>query len=285
MLVVENRIQNEEAVTANRNVNIDEFIWPHGITPPLHHARKRRFRKRVNKRMIESVEEEVERLLAADNLASKVNYEVLENVNPDLSDSEFIEREEPLEAAGHLGSEAGDVATPGLDAADEDGEEGEGEEAEPEGDIDEELAAELDLALGDEEEGEEDEDDEEEEEESDEDEDDEDAQGRKLLNEEIRDLEAAVAKKQHEVAISANPLIKKRFEDALKKLSADLEMKRAQRDEMKERQRRKKEGIAVEDPDTDAEVCPNDEVEARDNAAQGDADLFGSDDPNAMDIG
>ena len=62
-------------------------------------------------------------------------------------------------------------------------------------------------------------------------------------------------------------------------------MKRAQRDEMKERQRRKKEGIAVEDPDTDAEVCPNDEVEARDNAAQGDADLFGSDDPNAMDIG
>lgn len=175
--------------------------------------------------MIESVEEEVERLLAADNLASKVNYgecqlaccvrltdcfvtEVLENVNPDLSDSEFIEREEPLEAAGHLGSEAGDVATPGLDAADEDGEEGEGEEAEPEGDIDEELAAELDLALGDEEEGEEEEDDDEEEEESDEDEDDEDAQGRKLLNEEIRDLEAAVAKKQHEVAISANPLIK-----------------------------------------------------------------------------
>lgn len=51
MLVVENRIQNEEAVTANRNVNIDEFIWPHGITPPLHHARKRRFRKRVNKRV------------------------------------------------------------------------------------------------------------------------------------------------------------------------------------------------------------------------------------------
>lgn len=139
--------------------------------------------------------------------------DVLENVNPDLSDSEFIEREEPLEAPtpGPQGSEAGDVATPGPDAADEDAEEAEGEEAEPEGDIDEELAAELDLALGDEEDGgEEDEDDEEEddEEESDEDEDDEDAQERKLLNEEIRDLEAAVAKKEHEVSISANPLIK-----------------------------------------------------------------------------
>ncbi|KAF8557307.1 hypothetical protein OG21DRAFT_1407285 [Imleria badia] len=287
MLVIGDRIQNEEAVTANRNVNIDEFIWPHGITPPLHHVRKRRFRKRVNKRMIESVEEEVERLLAADNVASEVKYEVLENVNPDLSDSEFLEREEPLEAPtpGHQGSEAGDIATPGADAADEDADEGDG--AEPEGDIDEELAAELDLALGDEEEGDEDEDDEDEddEDESDEDEDDEDAQERKLLNEEIRDLEAAVAKKEHEVAISANPLIKKRFEDALKKLSADLEMKRAQRDEMKERQRRKKEGIAVEDPDTDAEVGPHDEVEAGGNPAQGDADLFGSDDPNAMDIG
>lgn len=54
---------------------------------------------------------------------------------------------------------------------------------------------------------------------------------------------------------------------------------------MKERQRRKKEGIAIEDPDTDAEVGPQDEVEAGENAARGDADLFGSDDPNAMDIG
>jgi transcription initiation factor TFIID subunit 7 len=51
MLVVENRILNEDAFTASRNVNVDEFIWPHGITPPLHHVRKRRFRKRVNKRV------------------------------------------------------------------------------------------------------------------------------------------------------------------------------------------------------------------------------------------
>lgn len=62
-------------------------------------------------------------------------------------------------------------------------------------------------------------------------------------------------------------------------------MKRAQRDEIKERQRRKKEGIAVEDPDTDAEGGVPDEVEVEDSAAQGNADLFGSDDPNAMDIG
>jgi transcription initiation factor TFIID subunit 7 len=72
---------------------------------------------------------------------------------------------------------------------------------------------------------------------------------------------------------------KKRFEDALRKLSADLEMKVAQRDEMKERQRRKREGLAPEDPDTDPEGATQEEVD------QTMGDLFGSDDHAAMDIG
>lgn len=285
MLVVENRIPNEESFTTTRNVNVDEFIWPHGITPPLHQVRKRRFRKRVNKRTIESVEEAVERLLATDELASEVKYDVLENVNPDLSDSEFIERDEPMDAPtpGVVGSEAGDAPTPGPDFGGDEGEAEEAEEDEGEGDIDEDLAAELDLALGDEDdegEGDDEEDDEEDEsEEEDEDDDDEEAQERKLLNEEIRDLQAAVLKKQTEIASSANPLIKKRFEDALRKLSADLEMKVAQRDEMKERQRRKREGIAPEDPDTDPEGPTQEDVD------QTMGDLFGSDDHAAMDIG
>ena len=113
---------------------------------------------------------------------------------------------------GFVGSDAGDAPTPGLDhgEGEEEGEEGH----EGEGDIDEELAAELDLALGDEEaeaddeEADEEEESEEEEDDDDDDEDDEDAQARKLLNEEIRDLEAAVAKKGSEIASSANPLIK-----------------------------------------------------------------------------
>ncbi len=52
MLVVENRIENEDAAANQRSFNIEEFIWPHGITPPLHHVRKRRFRKRINRRVI-----------------------------------------------------------------------------------------------------------------------------------------------------------------------------------------------------------------------------------------
>lgn len=111
---------------------------------------------------------------------------------------------------GIVGSEAGDAPTPGPDFGGDEGEAEEAEEDEGEGDIDEDLAAELDLALGDEdEEGDDEEDEEEDESEDEEDDDDDDeAQERKLLNEEIRDLEAAVLKKQTEIASSANPLIK-----------------------------------------------------------------------------
>jgi transcription initiation factor TFIID subunit 7 len=138
--------------------------------------------------------------------------EILENVNPDLSDSEFIERDDPLDApTPALDSDAGDAPTPYGDLG-EDGDDDEDED-EAEGDIDEDLAAELNMAL--EEEGEErdDDEDDEDDDESDEDDDDDDdeaVQARKLLNEEIRDLEAAVAKKGNEIASSVNPLIKVR---------------------------------------------------------------------------
>lgn len=142
----------------------------------------------------------------------------MDNVNPDLSDSEFIQDDEPIDApTPFIGSEMGDAPTPGADRGegDEGDEEGDEEGEEGDGDIDEELAAELDLALGDDDgdEGDEDEDDEESEEEDDDDDDDEVVQARKLLNEEIRDLETAVAKKGNEIASSANPLIRVRIED------------------------------------------------------------------------
>jgi transcription initiation factor TFIID subunit 7 len=55
MLVVSDPISNE-AQLANPDgnmgkLNIDDYIWPHGITPPLRHVRKRRFRKRISRRV------------------------------------------------------------------------------------------------------------------------------------------------------------------------------------------------------------------------------------------
>jgi transcription initiation factor TFIID subunit 7 len=129
-------------------------------------------------------------------------------VNPDLSDSEFIEQEAPTPAI----SDMADAPTPGGDIGEGDDEEPEeNDEEDPDGDIDEELAAELDLALGDDDVDDDDEEEDESEEEDSEDEDDEDAQARKLLSEEIRDLEAAVAKKGNEIASSGNPLIRVRW--------------------------------------------------------------------------
>jgi transcription initiation factor TFIID subunit 7 len=220
-------------------------------------------------------------------------------VNPDLSDSEFINQDATMDPAtsGFGGSEAGDMPTPGGDLGDGDGEREEGDEGEEgEGDIDEDLAAELDLALGDEEEGaegdEEDDEDDESEEEDEDDDDDEAVQAKKLLNEEIRDLEAAVAKKNNEIASSANPLIRvscivikywklklidlqRRFEDALRKLQSDLDTKLVQRDEMKEKQRWQKEGAVDSAPGSEGGDTDSDESE-------GD-DLFG--DSNNMNIG
>ena len=43
-----------------------------------------------------------------------------------------------------------------------------------------------------------------------------------------------------ELATALNPLIKKRFEDALKKMQADLEMKLAQRDAIAEERARRR---------------------------------------------
>jgi transcription initiation factor TFIID subunit 7 len=65
----------------------------------------------------------------------------------------------------------------------------------------------------------------------------------------------------------------------LKKLAADLEMKQAQRDEMKEKQRMRKEGIVLDAATPDGGVNEGD----GDLELEGD-DLFGSDDP-PMDIG
>lgn len=175
--------------------------------------------------------------------------EVLENVNPDLSDSEFIDKDPRELGFGtdiDIGtpmpgeSELGDAPTPAF------GGEGEGFEGyqdieedpnaddnvENEGDFDEELAAELDQALegsqgssdrdglgGSDEEvdgvdgedgdgGSGDDDDDDEGDDDDEIDSAETKRARKLLNEEIRDLEAAVDKKTLEIERSFNPLIR-----------------------------------------------------------------------------
>lgn len=92
LLVDEAPISNEEAVTTKKSFNANEFIYTHGLTPPLRHVRNRRFRKRLNRQVyiptysrlgpqyltlhiqaIENVENEVDRLLGEDRAADQVD--------------------------------------------------------------------------------------------------------------------------------------------------------------------------------------------------------------------
>ena len=74
----------EEAKTIALPKIIDSvtFQYPHGLTPPMHFARKRRFRKRISRTAIEAVEAAVEKLLAEDAKAESTKYEI---IDPDAS--------------------------------------------------------------------------------------------------------------------------------------------------------------------------------------------------------
>lgn len=81
MLLVFAKVQSEEeAKTAPLPKAVEHgHRWPHGITPPMHDARNRRFRKRLSKLEIKNKEAEVERLLAADREAVRVRTEWIDN--------------------------------------------------------------------------------------------------------------------------------------------------------------------------------------------------------------
>jgi transcription initiation factor TFIID subunit 7 len=53
MLLVDDKpVASEEAAfAANRVVGQNDHLYGHGLTPPLRHVRKRRFRKRLNKQV------------------------------------------------------------------------------------------------------------------------------------------------------------------------------------------------------------------------------------------
>ncbi|KAF8308114.1 hypothetical protein DL93DRAFT_2087391 [Clavulina sp. PMI_390] len=293
-----------------------DFIWPHGLTPPMRHARKRRFRKRINRATIETVEKEVERLLKEDDAAEKTTWSLHSSHSEAESDYD--------------GSNLFDAGTPAFDPGSPQIEDDETRSIKQEGGADDmdfddafdaAFAAEIDQVdmeaeaaayaddesqSSDEEEddddllfGDEDEDDESEE---DEDEDEETQAARRLLNEEIRDLEAAVEKKISEIATVQNVLIKRRFEDALKKLQADLDSRLLQRQQMSERKlaqdqaRAQIELDSLQVADTAVQAPPaeepaadeeEEEEETDEDGGAGDDDDDGADEPpaSAKDVG
>jgi len=307
MLLVEEKLRDNDAAangdpassghagsSLDKAFDIDDFIYPHGITPPMHWARKRRFRKRANKRNIETVEKEVERLIEEDELAEKVEFELIDENIADHSDSEMGDNATSIAAATPTPmsddgeSQVGDQGDESLlDRGDRTANADEDEEPE-EDEVDEDLAAALDAALEEAEEedsdsdgenadaerdGErdgpaaEDEDDADEEEEED-DEDEEQAEQRIRVNQleaECREIDTLVKRKQADVDRAANPMIKQRLARSLVALQVELESKRAQLLALRqEREHRKEEAAQAE---AEAEEERNRQVEETEKEA------------------
>ena len=82
MLLVLGRVEKEE--DANHyplpTRDLDEKTWQyaHGLTPPMHWVRRRRFRKRASKPAIEEVEDKVEEHLRKDEECEESHYQMID---------------------------------------------------------------------------------------------------------------------------------------------------------------------------------------------------------------
>lgn len=177
-----------------------DYSTPDGLTYPLRNVRNARFRKRMNKKLIEDVEQEVERLLAADLDAEDVHYEVHER-------KEIGSEEEESEAEA---SDEGDEFDLGAAIEEMDKEEVvEEEHAEQEDDSEsEESDDSIDEAQ------------------SDANEDNELEIKKKALRNEISTLEQKLAEKNQLVNNQVNAIMKERFQGIVDKLVSEINLKK-----------------------------------------------------------
>ncbi|CDO54286.1 similar to Saccharomyces cerevisiae YMR227C TAF7 TFIID subunit (67 kDa), involved in RNA polymerase II transcription initiation [Geotrichum candidum] len=81
MLLVTEPIAHEDDVFHLPSTSIDRpdsTSIPHGITPPLHNVKHRRFRKRISRKAIESMEAKLEELFRLDAEAEETQYDLLD---------------------------------------------------------------------------------------------------------------------------------------------------------------------------------------------------------------
>lgn len=296
MLLVERPVANEseaveaassatrDAGQAKAGFNADDYIYPHGITPPMHWARKRRFRKRIHNRGIDTVEKEVENLLNDDRRAEKVEYEFVDPAEADAIEEEIANTKYEQDDMGP----DGDGSQMHGSGDEDDGDSRRGGDDDDEN-VDQVLAAELDAALAREQGGEGDEsasnsdndndnsdeersradsdledlwDDDENDEneaeneaENDADKDDDEGDGEEeaerrvresQLEAECREIETMIRRKQHDIDATLNALIKSRHQQALRKLQVEFDLKKKHLQDIKQLRRAIREERAAE---------------------------------------
>jgi transcription initiation factor TFIID subunit 7 len=251
--------KEEEAKNAPlpKIVDAKTYQYPHGLTPPMHYARKRRFRKRISRTAIEAVEDAVEKLLAADAAADSSTWEMIQPDNrasifSEESEGEYDDDEdaegEVEEPAPELpdyfssmhhanGGEAPEIHDAELEADLEAAFEEESLAATPVSTTDATpmVAAETPVAEagGEEDSGDEsiEGDDDDEEETGGMAEVDEDQKARQMerqgVLEEIADLERSLATLAQNLANQFNPILKRRLEESIRKTQTELNLKKS----------------------------------------------------------
>lgn len=237
MLLVGDRISHEDTVLALPS-NPKDFIYPHGLTPPLRNVRTRRFRKRTSAKTIESVEKEVERLLSLDSNCEQTTYTIMDrddlerersetpkmqSVGPEGDDDEMMEDEgafdyEDLAAdlEAQLNSPAGSFMS--APSADRPQEKRELQQDPESASMLPSAAASPDASSEGSDVG------------SDDDEEISKEQsvkksGQKALREVVSNLEEVIASKKADIERAINPIMKQRLMSTLRKLEAELSMK------------------------------------------------------------
>lgn len=97
MMLVLGPTENDETAKLYplpKDVDKNNWAFAHGLTPPMHHVRKRRFRKRASYKTVEHIDEEVERLLKADAEASSSSYKIVDDAVDDDADADAAPEDE-----------------------------------------------------------------------------------------------------------------------------------------------------------------------------------------------
>jgi transcription initiation factor TFIID subunit 7 len=256
MLLVLGTVKNEaEALNypiPDREIDRKTWSYAHGLTPPMHWVKKRRFRKRTSAHTIERVEAMVNQLLEADAAASEVRFEVLDpqrlaaqkaqedfdqseldfgedaygemDYEDDVAQEQVAEEDLAAEFESYLGGgpevseiiEVQEVAeTPASSSA---------AALETHNATDSEAGTPAAVAIKDE--SADDDDEEDEEEDMDEDELEQRAELQRQ-REEIAELEAAIKEQTADLERMSNELVKKRLRSKIQGLQADLQLKKA----------------------------------------------------------
>ncbi|KTW29307.1 hypothetical protein T552_01262 [Pneumocystis carinii B80] len=236
MLLVENRIENEEIITS-MPIKHSEYIYPHGLTPPLKWVRKRRFRKRLSHKTIEMIEAEVTRLLSLDAMAELSSYEIIpasllsrENSFVLENESLFNKPKNSSKKEYYENTDTMDIENEQYDDADEDYLADQLEQAMME--LDNRETSQTPAFTKETETPQDDS-------RSDDNEDsseeiDEEARWaedhQRLLDDEIAELNATIAANTEKLKTTTNPILQKRFEDIIRKLKSELDLKQSQND-------------------------------------------------------